>query len=496
MVASLFSYVAGLFRDLILSYFFGATGATDVYYTAFLIPDLIFNLTVAGVLGGVFIPIFRQKYLDDEDGAAALGAAFLASSQVLVLGVSLLAMAFMPWLVDWVFAAATPPQKLDIVNLSRIMLLSPIFMALSNTLGSVLMSFKHYLSYALSPGLYNLGIIAGIFFFHEQYGIYSAAFGVVIGLVLHLAIRFWDMKSLKFSFNFAKAFNFKTDGLWEIYKLSIPKTLGLVMFQLSAWVYNILGYSMVEGSISAYNYARNIQSFAVSLFGIAVATAVFPFLVDGVKSANKNDLDLSVRFTFLQILFYTLPSAAGLIVLSGQVTSVLFGRGAFDASALALTSGMLFFFAISVPFESLVHLLSRVYYAFKNTWIPVLINLLFLIISVVVSVIYAEVYGPNVFAISFSIGCIVQVVLLMIWLRKYVNLDFVDLAGKSILILMASGIMGICVKVATNYSFGNEYLDFVCYVAFGVGIYFGFARIFGILNLAGLDRFSFNFKKK
>jgi putative peptidoglycan lipid II flippase len=485
VLASFFSYVAGLLRDLILSYFFGTSGMVDVYYTAFLVPDLIFNMTIAGVLGGVFIPIFRQKFLDNELEAQKLAGAFLVTSQLLILVISVLAYIFMPWITTTFFVDATLVQQTEIIYMSRIMLLSPIIFALSNSLGSILMSFKHYLSYALSPALYNVGIIAGIFLFYEQHGIYSAVYGVLIGLVLHLAIRFFDLWNLDFKFKWG----FKADGLWEMYKLSIPKSLGLVFWQSSVWVYNIIGYSMVAGSIAAFNYARNVQSFAVSLFGIAVATAVFPFLVDSVKVGDKKLISDKVENAFLQILFFTIPAAFGLAVLSVQATVFLFGRGNFDEQAVILTSGILYFFAFSIPFESLIHLLSRVFYAFKNTWTPVLLNLVFLIVNVYVAFKFADNFGPKIFAISFSFGVIIQVICLLFLVRKYVQLNIKNLFMGTGKILLGSVIMMFLIVGLNQMPVLDSNIGFILKICFGVFFYFGFVKILGILKYAGIKRF-------
>lgn len=490
IAASLVSYVAGLFRDLILSYFFGATEAADVYYTAFLVPDLIFNLTVAGVLGGVFIPIFSKKLLNSKKEAEQFAGAFIITSQMLVVVVSVFAYLVMPFIAETFFADASLEQRRQIVEMSRIMLVSPVIFALSNSLGTVLMSFKHYLSYALSPALYNFGIIAGIILFHDQYGIYSAVYGVLIGLILHLAIRFFDLWNLDFKFKWG----FKSEGLWEMYKLSIPKSLGLVFWQLSVWVYNIIGYSMVAGSIAAFNYARNVQSFAVSLFGIAVATAVFPYIVDSVNEGRLKEASVKVETAFLQILFYTVPAAFGVFALSTEITTFLFGRGNFDSQAVILTSVIMYFFAFSIPFEGLIHLLSRVFYAFKKVWTPVLLNLVFLGVNIFVAFKYANIFGPKIFAVSFSAGVVVQVFCLLILVRKLIELNLFVLLVNFAKIFVASLLMYSVILLVKYFGYVAGNLQFVSVVVMGVVLYFVMAKLLGILNYAGLDRFVKNSK--
>ena len=482
VLASFLSYVAGFLRDLILSYYFGAGSLTDVYSTAFLIPDILFNFTVAAALAGAFMPIFRGVYLKDKNEAADLAGAFLWSSQIFMLVVAGICFISMPWLVPVLFGNASLTEQSLIIDLSRIMLLSPIVFSVSNTLGSVLMSFKHYLSYALSAALYNFGIILGVLMFHTEYGIYSAAFGVVIGLVFHLGVRLIDMYSVDFRLNM----KLWSPHIWDIVKLSLPRSFGLISMQLSLLCFTIVGYSLVDGSIAAFNLARNVQSFAVSLFGIAVATAVFPFLVDHNEKSESEELLTKVNFSLLQICLYTIPATAGLALLANPIINFLFERGAFDSAATMLTASILFYFAFSVPFESAVHLLSRVFYVFKHTWTLVVINLVFLAVNLVTGFLIAKEYGAWVFGLSFAVGNFIQVVLMWFALKRFVMLRFSLILKDLLKVVLSTGGMGLAV-----YGFNYYQFNLLGTILVGVLIYLLLITKFGILKYAGLERFKF-----
>jgi putative peptidoglycan lipid II flippase len=332
----------------------------------------------------------------------------------------------------------------------------------------------------LSAGFYNLGIIAGILLFHEEYGIYSAAFGVIFGLFLHLGLRLIDLKGLDFKIGFA----LNAPKLKEIFVLSVPKTLGLVVWQFSLLAYNVIGYSLVAGSISSFNLARNVQSFAVSLFGIAVATAVFPYLVDHKELGESEMLQQKVEFTILQILFYTLPACAGLAVLSLQTSQFLFGRGAFSPEAVLLTAGILFYFSFSIPFESLMHLFSRIFYAFKNTWTPVLINFVFLAINLSLSIYLAKIYGAQAFSIAFTIGNVIQVGLLYLFLSRYLKLNIQFLITQIFKLFLATAGMTLVVYYIQDW-------NYILVIAVGVVVYFVQTKLLGMIRFAGLQRFNF-----
>ena len=460
--ATVLSYGLGLVRDLMLSYYFGASSEMDAYNTAFLIPDLIFNFTIAAALASVFLPTFRDAYLKNREDGEKLAGSFLVVSQIVVVMVAALSYVFMPFLVKIIFGHAELLQQEKIILYSRIMLVSPILFGISNTLGVIAMSFKHYLSYALSPGIYNIGIIFGIYFWGNEHGVLGAIYGVVIGLFLHLGIRFFDLRKIQ---DFKIQFELFHKNVGEIFLTSFPRSFGLMVWQFNAWIYNVVGYSLAVGSISAFNYAKNLQSFAVSLFGISVATAVFPYIVDFKSRSEHENLVKKIEHTFLQILLFTVPSAIGLYVLDLQAVDFLFGRGEFASQGASVaTASILMFLALAIPFESLSHLISRIYYAHKNTWIPVLINFGFLGINLIGCLLFADRFGASIFGISFLIGSVFQISLLCFFVRKYVSLNWKKLGLESLKIVLASCVMGL----AVNYL---QFLPFLINVLCGVFIY-------------------------
>ena len=177
--ATVLSYAAGLFRDVLMSNYFGASQLTDAYNAAFLVPDMVYTLTTAGALSGIFLPVFRNREKKNKEDASELAGSFFILGQLLVLVVAIVAFIAMPWIVEGFIAKASNDQTQLIINMSRILLVSPIVMSISNTLGTVLITFKHYLAYSLSAAFYNVGIIAGLYFFNGEFGIYSAVIGVL-----------------------------------------------------------------------------------------------------------------------------------------------------------------------------------------------------------------------------------------------------------------------------------------------------------------------------
>lgn len=447
-LTSLISYGIALIRDRIISTNFGTTGATDAYNAAFLIPDFLFNLFIAGALSAAFLPIFSDYLEKDQEEARTLANTMLTAATVVITILALIAYFSAGSIIPHIITD-NPELHGDIINMTRIMLLSAILFAISNTLGNILMSYKHFFAYSISPVLYNLGIILGVIFFSDSMGIYSASIGVVLGATLHCAIRIID--TINTPYKFKPQLQITHPGFKKIIKLMIPRSISLISWQLNLTIFGIVGIKMIEGGFSAFNYARNIQSFAVSLFGIAFATAAFPYITN---SANRNDKEAytqSIQKTIQRILFFTIPAAVGLTMLAQPTVELILQGGVFQEQSTKLTALILTFFAISIPFESLSHILARAFYALKNTTTPMIINITTMTIIGCITYFVAPRYGIQWFSIGFSIGFAFYVLAASILISKHFqNFQTTQFLKSFSKIILSSTLMALVLYVLSG----------------------------------------------
>ncbi|MFH1284172.1 MAG: murein biosynthesis integral membrane protein MurJ [Candidatus Peregrinibacteria bacterium] len=447
-ITSFFSYAIGLVRDRIIATNFGTTTATDTYNASFLVPDIIFNMFIAGALTAAFLPMFTEYLIKDRQKAYRLANTMLTGASLLIVGLAVIAFIFMGKIVPVIFTTATPEMQESIINMTRLMLPSAILFAISNTLGNILMSYKHFVSYAISPILYNLGIILGVIFLSKSIGIYSAAAGVLIGATLHCAIRIIDTKMTEYRFK--PSLDTSDPAFRKIIKLMIPKSISLIAWQINLYIFAIMGIRLMEGGLAAFNFARNIQSFAVSLFGIAFATAVFPYLTTSVSVNDRLSYTSHVQKNIQRILFFTIPAAVGVMLLAVPLVDLILSGGVFDEKSIHLTSIILFYFGISIPFESLSHIFARAFYALKNTVTPMIVNVISLAFIAIITIFVAPRYGIQWFSIGFTLGFILYTTLMTILLRKH--LEGFKLKSFSVSIaktLIATGIMAIFILITT-----------------------------------------------
>ena len=474
MAASGLSYAAGLARDRVLSTTFGATRYTDAYNASFLIPDLLFNLVIAGALSVAFVPVFTSYFKEEKEVARKIANTIITFGSVLLGVLGIVFFFFVPHIITGFFHHIDPADHELIIGMTRILLVSPILFAISNALGSILITQKHFLAYALSGFLYNLGIIFGIIILNEHFGIYAAAIGAIIGSFLHLAVRVLDIFSVKYKYR--PALSLKHEGVKKIFKLMIPKSISLVAWQIMLWTYTFVAFSLAEGSVAAFNYARNLQSFPVSLFGIAFATAIFPFLSDYAHHKDTKKFSLDFQRTLEKILFFAVPAAIGMLIMNREIIEIILKGGAFDETAVNLTGLVLFFFALSIPVESAVHIFARGYYAYKNTVTPMIFALIGYGTNIGFCIIAAKFIGVSAIPIAFLIGTSLQLILLILFFIKRIKeFDLRKFIIKFLKIGFAAGLMALAVIYIPSIISTSFFVLQIFRISIGALIYLGVA---------------------
>lgn len=381
-VLALFSFVAkltGLWRDRILAGQFGASSDLDVYYSAFKIPDLVFNLLVLGAVSSAIIPVFIEWYQRDREQAWRMIQNVLNVVFVAVIVVSIAAFIFagpLGYLVAPGFGSA---QHALLVQLLRIMLLSPIIFSISSILGAILQARERFIAYAIAPVFYNIGIIAGAWWLVPYFGshgypqVYGLAFGVVLGVLGHLAVQL--PSALAAGFRFARVLNFKDTGLMRIVRLTIPRTLSLGVYTIGLVIVNALASLLGAGSITIWNIATNLQFLPVSIFGISLATAAFPRLSSDVSSGEKERFHHTLYETLLRTTLIVGVSAIVILLLREPIVRILFQTGTFNESDAHATATVVGIFMLGVVAQSLMYVLTRAYYALQDTRTPFYIAL-------------------------------------------------------------------------------------------------------------------------
>lgn len=427
---SLLSRLLGVVRDRILAGRFGAGAELDMYYAAFRVPDLVFNLLVLGALSAGFIPIFTSLIKEkgsDSESSENHEAWDLANNVLnhLLIATSLLALLgslFSRELVQVMTPGFSQAQRELTATMTRIMFLSPILLGASSIFGGILQSFKRFLAYSLAPVMYNLGIIFGAVFLVGRFGLIGLSWGVVLGALCHLGIQYLAAKKL--GYHYSLFFKRRDPQARKIGRMMVPRTLSLAISQINLVATTVIASGLSAGSLAIFNFANNLQSFPVGVFGISFAIAAFPTLSS--LAFDKDRLVNSFTQAFKQILFFVIPATVMMIALRAQIIRVVLGTGEFNWRDTIETMGALGYFSLSLFAQATIPLLVRVFYARHNSSTPFWIGLVSVFVNIVLAFYLAPLMGVAGLALAFSVGNIVNFVLLWSWI--YIALDYFDLS--------------------------------------------------------------------
>ena len=439
------SQILGLLRDKAFAHIVGPGPTLDVYYAAFRIPDFLYISVASLASVTVLMPFLVDKINKDKVEAKRFLNNVFSAFMIFMVFISIIIAILMPYIALYIAPGFTAKQLALLTTTSRIMLLSPIFIGLSNLIGTITQLYKNFLIFSLSPIFYNIGILFGILFLYHRVGIYGLGFGVILGAFMHLMVQVPIVAKYGFFPKFVSKINWKE--IWKVVKLSLPRTLALSANSLAFMALIAMASTLKAGSISLFTFAYNLQSVPVGIIGISYSVAAFPVLV---KSFSIKDIDsfiLHITSAAKQIIFWSLPIVALLIVLRAQIVRVILGSGAFSWADTRLTAASVALFIISLATQGLVLLFVRGYYAAGNTKKPVYVNVSSSIMIVVFaySFIYIFKHYPYILSnlesllrvsgvpgtimlalpIAYAMGSVLNFILIWFMFRK----DF--LKGKS-----------------------------------------------------------------
>lgn len=410
------SYLLGLVRDIAFARFLGASRLLDIYNSAFIIPDLLLNIFVAGALTAAFVPVFSHLFATGEKQEAekvATSMLFAAPITILVIGIPIFI--FMPYLASLVAPGFSGEEKNLLVLMSRLMLLSPIIFAVSNTLGNILISLEKFGAYGLSPILYNLGIIAGIPLI-KIFGPMGLVIGVIGGALLHLAIR--SIGLIRNRFNLRFPVDLRNPHFLKIPKLMLPRMAGQPIEQIIFFVFNNMASTLVAGSIAILSFARNFQSVPVSLFGISFSTAIFASLSRKAALGDRNGFLYQFKEAAIALAIMSGLSALVFLFFGENIVRLFLGGGRFAEQDVIRTGKLLSIFALAIPAESFMHLIARSFYALKDTWTPLFVTLPGLAVIAIFAKKLIPLMSLNALPFSFFIVLTLEVGILALILIK------------------------------------------------------------------------------
>ncbi|MHC4268796.1 MAG: murein biosynthesis integral membrane protein MurJ [Planctomycetota bacterium] len=440
-LCTLLSRILGLARDIVCASFFGTSLAWDAFVVAFKIPNLFRRLFGEGALSAAFIPVFTE-YLETKDKKDAWELVNVTGTLLFIILGSLVVLAEITFsVIPSVFSLN---QKWELV-LSLLLITFPyvLFICMVAFAMAVLNSLKHFLMPALAPVALNVCWILGAIFLTPLFGdtldnkIFGIAIAILIGGMIQLAMQLPVLKKERISFRLS--LNFSHPGLRRIVALMLPIIFGLAVVQINVLMdsliaisfakppggaesFSIAGktipYPLETGAASVLYYGDRLIQFPLGVFGIAMATAVFPFFSTYAARKDWTSFTETLNQAVRVVLFIGIPASLGLILLRGPLVELFYERNAFTEESTYRTANVILFYSLGVWAYSASHVIIRAFYSIQDTVTPVKIGAAIIVLNLILNLTLIWFLREGGLALATATSAIIQIIILFSILHR------------------------------------------------------------------------------
>jgi putative peptidoglycan lipid II flippase len=482
-IATAFSRVAGLVREIVAASYFGITGPMSAFTIAFQVPNLVRSLFADAAIQAAFVPVFTEELEKGNKREAFRLASTLIYLVTLVLGAITAIFVLAAPLIVPIFAPGFSGEILDLtVTLSQILFPILILLGATGMVVGVLNSYDRFAAFAISPFFWNVVIIAVLVVlepaFHGNDRIYAYAIGVLVGTVVQLAIPAWDLRNTPF--RFTRDINWRLPEVRRVLLLMLPVTLSLGLINFDLLLNSIVGTLVSEQAPAAIDKAFRIYMLPQGIFSVAVATVTFPTLARFAARQEWQNLRATMANGMRQILLLLIPAAAVILVLSVPITRLVYQRGEFDAAQTHLVAQALFWFAFSLPFNGIYLLMTRTFFSLQRPWIPTVVAGSNLVVDIVFSFALYSPFGVGGVVAATVIATVSSVVAQAVILRDQLDgLELGRLLETTMRVIVAAALLaGVSWLVwdGLDHALGRSTIAQI--VSLGGGLAAGFATYF------------------
>ncbi len=411
--------LSGFLRYRVLAGYFNKD-QLDVFFAAFRIPDLIYEILITGAITSTFIPIYLQYKNDHKDLTENI------SSIINLILLLLIVFIFVVYLfIDRVMPVLTPgysKEKMDqIIIFSRILLVGQLpFFVLGNFLTGIGQANKTFFLSALAPVLYNLTTIVFTVLFSQKLGLTAPVWGIVLGAFLLFLVQIPLIFKSGFSFEFIIK---KTRGLKDFFRLAGPRAFTVVVAQIDATIDLTLATLLGSGAYTVFYFAQHLQLLPVSVIGIAFGQASLPYLSEIYQEKRFDEFAKIITDSLLNLFFMILPMAIFFIFARTPLIRLFFGGEKFDWEATVQTAITLSYFAVALPFHTIYYLLTRCFYSMMDSKTPFYVSASSIAINTILSLTFVFLLHLPIWslAISFSVAMTINSLVLFFILTKKVH---------------------------------------------------------------------------
>ena len=457
--STLISAILGLWRESILNKLYLQTYSVglDAYTVAFVVPDFMLTILISGALSVTFIPVFNQRFQNgNKKSAWQMSSSLINLMSLVTIAVSILIIIFADPLVRYIVAPGLSEAGTGLaVSMMRVIAVNPFLFAIAAVIASMQQSVGRFTFFALSPLIYNVGIIIGALFFTNgitifgwqifEGGIMGVALGVVLGSVLQLLLSSIGLLGLGFSYEFK--IHWRNKGFRKVLQLLPSRSLDQGADYLNSIVEMNLASRMVEGSIRRYQQATLLHYMPINLIGVAISNAAFPNMTERLSRGETATFQKDFQTILRVIIWLALPVAAVTFFARGYVVNFLFRGGDY------IIANILGILVVAIIFRSIYHMLARSFYARQDTKTPLYVSIVAIALNIGLAIWFTSQLDMGVYGLAWaqSIISVVEVVILFVIItRRFVNPFTVEFWRVVTKMFIAAAVTGLMCYIFVN----------------------------------------------
>ena len=433
IATTLVGQMLGFLRTMFVNGSFLPTGpeSTDAYFAAFKIPDFFFLTLAAGALGVAFMPILAERVeKSDRKGVWELSSSLMNLLAIVMAVIGVIILIFAEQLMHIVAPNLSPEQLHNASTIMRLVSFNPLLFTLSGILTSVQQTFGRFFFFAIGPIIYNACIIASIFIFKNNLGLIGLGIGALVGAVLQFLVVLLGLTGLEFKYH--PHMKFGNKDFRRILRQLPARSIDQGVDSINSIFETNRARKLGEGYVSYYENAFTLHTAPILLIGTTISTAAFPRLAERLAQRRPDLFRKDFQMILQVLIWISLPVAIVAYFCRGYLARIIFKAGAPE---IALIFG---FLTIAIFFRIMYTLLSRYFYAHKDTFTPLLISLfaIGLNIALVFSLARPEAYGASGLALAQSIVSAAEVLILLmviVWRdHKMFDMNFLSNVGRTV----------------------------------------------------------------
>ncbi|WP_029685992.1 murein biosynthesis integral membrane protein MurJ [Tatumella saanichensis] len=418
---TLFSRVLGFARDAIVARVFGAGMATDAFFVAFKLPNLLRRIFAEGAFSQAFVPILAEYKNTQGEEATRIFVSYICGLLTLVLAVvTVLGMLAAPWVI-YITApgfADTADKFALTTALLRVTFPYILLISLASLVGAILNTWNRFSVPAFAPTLLNVSMIffalVAAPWFHPH--VMALAWAVVAGGVLQLGYQLPHLR--KIGMLVLPRINLHDKGVWRVLRQMGPAILGVSVSQISLIINTIFASFLVSGSVSWMYYADRLMEFPSGVLGVALGTILLPSLSRSFSSGNFKEYSHLMDWGLRLCLLLAIPSSVAIGILAGPLTSALFQYGKFTAFDALMTQRALVAYAVGLVGLIVVKVLAPGFYSRQDIKTPVKIAIVTLIATQLMNLAFIGPLKHAGLSLSIGLAACLNAALLFWQLRK------------------------------------------------------------------------------